>query len=225
MYILNKVIFIISTLTGVISLATFLYVTVGGRVIKKTVRLRSIQVKPVTFKVQLRNYNVQQITNIVSARYFGGGNVPPHVRKEIIALTAPTGMKDFGPSPHSVSGNPVFVNLTNHPSDKWDEAQVKAAQAYGDIVDLPFPNIDPDADAKEIKDMAEEYCQKVIEAAKDREPIVLLMGEMNFTYALLKRLRSQSITCLATTTQRITTDLPDGTKQSTFKFVKFRLYE
>lgn len=119
----------------------------------------------------------------------------------------------------------VFINLTNHPSDKWDEAQVKAAQAYGDIVDLPFPNIDPDADAKEIKDMAEEYCQKVIEAAKDREPIVLLMGEMNFTYALLKRLRSQSIICLATTTQRISTDLPDGTKQSTFKFVKFRLYE
>ena len=30
----------------------------------------------------------------------------------------------------------MFINLTNHPSDKWSESQRKAAEEYGEIVDI-----------------------------------------------------------------------------------------
>ena len=35
----------------------------------------------------------------------------------------------------------MFVNLSNHSSDKWDEPQLSAAKLYGDIEDISFPII------------------------------------------------------------------------------------
>lgn len=37
----------------------------------------------------------------------------------------------------------AFVNFTNHPSEYWEEKQLKEALKYGKIYDLPFPAIDP----------------------------------------------------------------------------------
>lgn len=31
----------------------------------------------------------------------------------------------------------MFLNLTNHPAEHWDEKQKTAAQTYGEIVDFP----------------------------------------------------------------------------------------
>lgn len=42
-----------------------------------------------SFVVRKKDYNVQNVTNIVSAQFYEGGTVPNSVRKEIILLTSP----------------------------------------------------------------------------------------------------------------------------------------
>ena len=52
---------------------------------------------------------------------------------------------------------PILINLTNHPSHLWDEKQMEASKAYGKILDMPFPAIDPYADEGYIALLADEY--------------------------------------------------------------------
>lgn len=121
--------------------------------------------------------------------------------------------------------NSLFINLSNHPSADWLPEQMEAAQHYGAVVDLPFPNISPYDDEACIAHLADEYVQRVRSLAQDNDVVVHLMGEMNLTYALVSRLLSLGITCLASTTERNTVNLPNGEKKSTFRFVRFRRYE
>ena len=37
----------------------------------------------------------------------------------------------------------MFINLTNHSSTNWSKKQRKAAEVYGQIIDMPFPVIQP----------------------------------------------------------------------------------
>lgn len=222
--IINSISPWVSIITGVISLFTFLYVTVGGIIIKKKVVLHSIGPKPVVFRVQQRNYNVQQITNVVSARYFDGGTVPPHVRQEIIKLTAPTAMKELKKLTTSTMPS-LFVNLTNHPSTQWDEFQLAEARKYGEIIDIPFPQVESTCGEAQIAQLAKEYEKLIMQKSAKHTPIVHIMGEMTFTYALVRFLRNHGIRCLASTTERVAETLPSGEKVSTFKFVRFRDYE
>ena len=37
----------------------------------------------------------------------------------------------------------LLINLTNHPSQEWNEEQLKAAYSYGEIEDMEFPTIPP----------------------------------------------------------------------------------
>lgn len=42
-----------------------------------------------SFSIKRKYYDVQNITNIVSANFYDGGQVPPEIRREIIELTCP----------------------------------------------------------------------------------------------------------------------------------------
>lgn len=42
-----------------------------------------------TFTIRHKELNVQNVTNVVSALFYGGGQVPTDVRKEIIKMTMP----------------------------------------------------------------------------------------------------------------------------------------
>jgi len=42
-----------------------------------------------TFSIRRKYFDVQNITNIVSANFFDGGQVPSNIRKEIIDITCP----------------------------------------------------------------------------------------------------------------------------------------
>ena len=37
----------------------------------------------------------------------------------------------------------MLINCTNHPYEIWGEAQRNGAGCYGDVLDFPFPQIDP----------------------------------------------------------------------------------
>lgn len=117
----------------------------------------------------------------------------------------------------------MFINLTNHPSEKWSEEQLKAAHQYGEIVDLSFPIIEPTFTKGEVIILVNE-CADTIMGIKDGDTVVHIMGEMTFTYNLVNALKEFGITCLASTTERNTIILPDGKKVSEFKFVQFREY-
>lgn len=42
-----------------------------------------------TFKIRKRDFSVQNITNIVSMKFYNGGEVPANIRKEILLVTCP----------------------------------------------------------------------------------------------------------------------------------------
>ena len=51
----------------------------------------------------------------------------------------------------------MLINLSNHPSSNWSGDQLDAAKKYGEIVDLQFPNISPDASSNQIAVLVNEY--------------------------------------------------------------------
>lgn len=116
----------------------------------------------------------------------------------------------------------MFINLTNHPSSGWSEEQLKAAKQYGEIVDISFPNIEPYFSSNDVNELADVVAEGIKEL--DEHPVVHVMGEMTFTYAVVSRLKALGIVCVASTTERNTIMSPDGKKISEFKFVQFREY-
>lgn len=122
------------------------------------------------------------------------------------------------------SAPPLFLNLSNHSSDKWGEAQLDAARAYGKVVDMPFPEIDPGATTEEIYILAEEYAEEITSRYPDRDLTVHIMGEMTFCFRLVTLLHARGVRCVASTTQRKTSELADGKKESIFEFQEFREY-
>ena len=42
-----------------------------------------------TFKIKRKDFDVQNLTNVVSANFFNGGQIPPEIRREIIEKTCP----------------------------------------------------------------------------------------------------------------------------------------
>jgi hypothetical protein len=115
----------------------------------------------------------------------------------------------------------MLLNLSNHPSSSWGEAQMQAAQThYGHVEDMPFPHIDPESGYEQVNDLA----NQVFEDIKKRNPsAVHLMGELTFCFILANILKDSGIECVASTTQRLVEE-NNGQKISTFKFVGFRQY-
>jgi hypothetical protein len=116
----------------------------------------------------------------------------------------------------------MLLNLSNHPSPTWPENQAQLAKdLFGEIRDLPFPQVDPEADESEIAALADAYFDKI----RGLNPsAVHLMGELTFSFELVQKLKSHGIRVLASTTHRTTQEMPDGTKISRFEFVRFRYY-
>ena len=59
----------------------------------------------------------------------------------------------------------LFINLSNHPSDKWSEKQIKAVKELVNdepIVDIPFPQIEPEMSSEDVVLLAKEYFYKNI---------------------------------------------------------------
>ncbi len=118
----------------------------------------------------------------------------------------------------------MLINLSNHPSNKWTFEQLKAAESFGHIVDLPFPEVNPMGDEIYIDQLVNEYFEKVRSLSGGSKAVVHIMGEMTFTYALINKLKKNGIECLASTTERIVNEFGNGQKNATFRFVLFRKY-
>ena len=125
----------------------------------------------------------------------------------------------------------VLFNISNHPSDKWGEKQIAAAKELADVIkDCQFPNVPPKATSYEVRTTALEIANTIAKQKhfQDVEGITVhVMGEMTLTFAIVAALQNLNldIRCIASCTERIVTEMPDGTKQSKFEFVQFRTYQ
>lgn len=218
---LNRIESWCSLFASIFSLASLLIIIINT-IFPKKVLLKKVGINGVKFRVQRKHFNVQQITNIISSCYYEGGQIPPPVRNEIIELTSARGIKKCKAKKmkEDQQVSTMFINLSNHPSSLWSPEQLDAAKEYGKIVDIPFPTIDPQKDKAYIDKLVDDYFNKVVTTAEGCPVFTVhLMGEMNFSFALLERLRNHNVICVASTTQRSS----DGTNNQ-FKFVRFRNY-
>lgn len=122
----------------------------------------------------------------------------------------------------------VFINLSNHSSSKWAPEQIQAAQNLGgEIEDIAFPQIDPEASTEEIEQLAQQFHNEIADKHfGDNGIVVHVMGEMTFVAAFLNAARESGVmTCVCSTTKRDTVEDPTtGTKTSVFRFIQFREY-
>ena len=117
-----------------------------------------------------------------------------------------------------------LINFSNHPSECWGQAQLDAGREYGEIKDIPFPVINPDASFDEIQKLAERYTEKILSLSEHHQITVHIMGEMTFTYLMVTQLKGKGIECIASTSDRNAEYASDGKKISDFHFVQFRKY-
>ena len=118
----------------------------------------------------------------------------------------------------------MFINFTNHPSSAWNEVQIAAARSYGEITDLPFPSVPPEADEQEASLIAQEHAATIIAM---QPKAVLVQGEMSVCFRVVELLKKAGVNVLCATTERCSVQEEvngETIKRSVFRFVKFRGY-
>lgn len=123
--------------------------------------------------------------------------------------------------------NSIFVNFSNHPSTNWEQAQINAA---ADIVpdctitDIPFPQINGNADENEIKRIAGKYAEEIIAL---NPSAVMCQGEFGLCWHIVPVLKNNGIKVVYSCSERKAAEkiTEKGTeKTSVFSFVRFREY-
>ena len=119
----------------------------------------------------------------------------------------------------------IFINHTNHRSENWSAEQTAAAEKLGRIVDLPFPEIPSNFSTEEVKQLVLENLQEILKLSPT---VVLCQGEFSYTFAMVEELKKIKIPVIATTSERIVSEITDSDgstkKVSVFRFVRFRAY-
>jgi hypothetical protein len=123
----------------------------------------------------------------------------------------------------------MLLNLSNHSSTKWgDKQRQTATKNYGNIQDMPFPNVPPAATSEAIKVLANGYVTQVralAKAEKNQPFAVHIMGEMTLIFKIITLLKRSKIVCVASTSERNAIENEDGTKTILFEFIQFRTYD
>lgn len=119
----------------------------------------------------------------------------------------------------------MFVNFSNHASDSWAKDQLEAAKEYGDIVDLPFPDVSPDLSEEDIDALARRCVKDILIYQPEA---VMCQGEFTLSYAVIEKLKEKGVTCVAACSNREvkTVTQKDGStkRESIFTFIRFRKY-
>lgn len=119
----------------------------------------------------------------------------------------------------------MFINLSNHPSLNWSAEQLEVARHRGgDIVDIPFPTVLATADEKEVACLAKEYAYDIISHYDPKRDVLHVMGEMCFSFALVRLLQQAGFVCVASTSERVVREVEPGHKEVFFHFIRFRRY-
>lgn len=119
----------------------------------------------------------------------------------------------------------VFINFSNHPSSRWSQPQLSAAEKYGRVIDEPFPAVPADMDEAGVARLADEAAERIL---SQRPAAVLCQGEFTLAFAVTERLKAKGVTVLAASSDRVLETEADengGTRKVTvFRFTRFRKY-
>jgi len=125
------------------------------------------------------------------------------------------------------SGKPFLINISNHPSTRWSDEQKEASKEFAsEIIDVPFPLVNPSANTAEICQLANDIFYKHI-VPKRKNCILMIQGEFSLRYALFMLCKANGFSIAIPTTKREVQEkfLPDGSviKQAVFKFIRWRI--
>lgn len=119
----------------------------------------------------------------------------------------------------------MFINFTNHPSSAWGDVQLRESNKYGDVIDIPFPNVPPRLGEQEIHGLAEEYVEKIVSQLSG-DDAVLVQGEFTLCFAVVHMLLAKNVKVVSACTERITVETVGAggvvEKNSRFQFVQYR---
>lgn len=120
----------------------------------------------------------------------------------------------------------MLINFSNHPYLKWSDKQKQAAiRLFGEVEDMPFPNIPADDGIESVLTLADEYVSKIIAKSPSG---VLCQGEFTLTFAVISALIEHHIPVYAACSERNVTKRisEDGKeiKETIFEFSRFREY-
>lgn len=121
----------------------------------------------------------------------------------------------------------MLINFTNHPVKHWQKNQIDfAIKKYKKVIDLPFPDINPNSSTQMIQKNSNKYLLKflnILKNSSDKNNAVHIMGEHTFTYNLVLLLKQNNIKCIASTSSRIVFQ-KGNIKTVKFNFIRFREY-
>ena len=115
----------------------------------------------------------------------------------------------------------AFLNISNHPKEKWSPEQVAAANELGNgnIVNCPFPNVHPMATTEEVTEMSRQFVAGLFQPAK--VDAAMVQGEFSLTHELTRMLIALGWPVYVACSERRVEEV-DGKKVVTFEFVQFR---
>ncbi len=125
----------------------------------------------------------------------------------------------------------MFINISNHPSSRWEKEQLDAARELGgEVIDIQFPNVPSAVSGRDIEYMAIELVNDVyfkIEGSDNN--VAMVQGESTLATTVIAMLQDFcDIKVVAACSDRNVEEivLDDGTvkKNVIFKFIQFREY-
>ena len=119
----------------------------------------------------------------------------------------------------------MLINCSNHPSRLWGPSQRAAASVYGEILDIPFPQVDPRLDEDGLWKLAGDFAARIEALGADA---VFLAGEFTFLFMLVDKLLKDGENVICACSKRETEEVlrADGAseKRAVFVFERFRKY-
>lgn len=119
----------------------------------------------------------------------------------------------------------MLINCSNHPSHLWGAKQKEAASAYGEVLDIPFPQVDPQLDEAGLRQIVGDYAARIEAIGADA---VFLAGEFTFLFMLVDKLLKDGENVICACSRRETVEFlrADGAseKKAVFVFERFRKY-
>ena len=98
------------------------------------------------------------------------------------------------------------------------------------VVDVPFPNIDPEMSRPRVMNLAHNLFQEVMTKYQGAHVHILVQGEMTFVYSFVSQCDeewtkgSRFVRCYAATSERIKEEVSAGNFKMSFEFSQFRSY-
>lgn len=122
-----------------------------------------------------------------------------------------------------MSKRKFFINLSNHQTDKWSDAQRAAAYEMAEVLhNIQFPNVPSTATTIEVRQLAHKYIDECLGLAHMNDVVVHLAGEATFVVAFVNVASFYNLPVVTATSERNTIENPDGTKTVRFDFAQFR---